>query len=257
MAIQSGVNCSFMIGRNLMKSGKPFLVSCFGDEFFAFELSPRQATRLGIVPNTLVSARGLQKNSLVPRPAPTIWLEQIEVNQAAAIDRGLPISGTLRYRTDQFTLDPLALRIFVEPPGRTNRTDYFHLIGLRPPEGTLQFSVAPLGDLLDRSEMPFASIFPLFFQIWTTVDPLATGIDSFPILPAAGKPFSQPKQPVIPQAWQPVSPFQSLLRAPMQPATSTYPPPYDPIGQAITTPQAQHEKPISDIRAVLVEIAER
>jgi hypothetical protein len=45
-------------------------------------------------------------------------MEYVDVNQAAALDRSSPITGTLRYRTDQFILEPLAIQVIFEPPGR-------------------------------------------------------------------------------------------------------------------------------------------
>jgi hypothetical protein len=140
-AIQSRVTCSFMIGRKLINSGKPFLVWCFCGEFFAFELTPRQAARLQVADSLLVCAKGVREYDRRPSVAPTVCLEHVEVNQAAALDRSSPIAGTLRYRTDQFILDPLAIQVIFEPPGRASCTHFHHLFNLPPPEGTLPFSV--------------------------------------------------------------------------------------------------------------------
>ena len=92
----------------------------------------------------------------------------------------------------------------------------------------------------------------MFFQIWTVVEQRALAFNPSPFPPIAGMPMSQPNQPFHPHGSQPVGAFPPLMPVPLQPATSTYPPPYDPMGQA--KPPVQQERPISDIRAVLVEI---
>ena len=55
-SLQGRLNCSFIIGRDLTVAGKPFLVECFGGEFFAFELTPAQAvpTQGGRLPVALL-----------------------------------------------------------------------------------------------------------------------------------------------------------------------------------------------------------
>ena len=82
-AIQSRVNCSFMIGQKLINSGKPFLIWCFCGEFFAFELAPQQAARLQVADSLLICARGVREYDQRPSVAPIVSLEQVEVNQAA------------------------------------------------------------------------------------------------------------------------------------------------------------------------------
>ena len=62
----------------------------------------------------------------------------------------------------------------------------------------------------------------------------------------------QPNQPFHPPGRQPVAAFPPFMPGIVQPATSPYPPPYDPFGQA--NPPAPQERPISDLRALLVEI---
>lgn len=47
-AIGRSVGCSFVIGRNLTKSGAPYLVHCFCGELFAFQLTAQQAAGLNL-----------------------------------------------------------------------------------------------------------------------------------------------------------------------------------------------------------------
>ena len=95
-AAQRGANCSFMIGRELTRNGKPILVYCFRDEVFAFVLTPIQSARLNVTDNMLVCAESPRVNEPVPMVAPVVWLEDVEVDNAAALDRSQPITGTLR-----------------------------------------------------------------------------------------------------------------------------------------------------------------
>ncbi len=251
-AIQTRVNCSFMIGQNLINSGKPFLIWCFCGEFVAFELTPPQAARLQVADSLLVCAKGVREYDQRPSVAPIVCLEQVEVNQAAALDRSSPIAGTLRYRTDRFILEPLVIQVIFEPPGRASCTHFHHLFNLPPPEGTLPFSVAPFGELHDENGTPFAGVLPLFFQLWTTGEQVTTGFGSSPSSPFVVPKMPRPNRPSLPPSWQPAGASQSSTLGPILPTTTPYPPPYDPTAQV--RPPAQQERPISDVRAVLVEI---
>jgi hypothetical protein len=251
-AIRYRVNCSFMIGRDLIGSGKPFLVCCFCGEFFAFELTPPQAAQLQVTDKLLVSAKGVRQYDQGPKPPPTVSLEHIKVNQATALDRSSPISGTLRYRTDRFLDAPLAIRVVFEPPGRSSHIHLHHLLHLPPPEGTLPFSVSPFGELHDQNGRPYAGILPLFFQIWTTGERPTPGFGASPFSPVAGPPIPRPSQPSLPSGWQPIGASRPSMPGPIPPMTSPYPPSYDPMTQV--RPPTQQERSISDIRAVLVEV---
>ena len=251
-AMESRVNSSFMIGRKLIGSGKPFWVWCFCGEFFAFELTPQQAARLHVADNLLVCAKGVHEYDQRPSVAPTVFLENVEVKRAAALDRSSPIAGTLRYRTDQFFVEPLAIQVIFEPPGRASCTHFHHFFNLPPPEGTLPFSVAPFGELQDENRTPFAGVLPLFIQIWTTGERVTSGFSPSPLSPFAGSQMPNPKRPSGPRSWQPTGASRPSTSGPLPPTTTPYPPQYDPMAQV--RPPAQEERPISDIRAVLVEI---
>jgi len=108
-ALRRGVGCSFVIGRKLMKDGKPHLVHCFCGELFAFQLTPRQASRLKVKDAMLVSASGLTEHDHEPHPDPPVRLEQVDVDSANALDRSKPITGTLTYRSDQMWVMPVAI----------------------------------------------------------------------------------------------------------------------------------------------------
>ena len=55
-AMKRGVSCSFRIGSLLTKNRKPFIIYCFRDEFFAFEITVEQAARLKLEAGELLSA---------------------------------------------------------------------------------------------------------------------------------------------------------------------------------------------------------
>jgi len=246
-ALQREVTCSFTIGRDLTKSGKSFLVYCFRGELFAFELAREQAGRLGVSDNMLECAEGLRQQGRTSSSEPVVWLEEVTVDNATSLDRLRPITGSLHYRSNQHLLDPSAIRVVCEPPGRGQICLFYHLFHLSPPGGTVKFSLSPLGDLHDQDGTPFTGALPLFFQIWTTAErsPHSAVCTPVPVLPGTPKP-RQP-QPGSPAGWQPISPV-----SPVVPAMSHDPPPYDPVPQ--TALPTRPEGPVSDMRAVLVEM---
>ena len=102
-------------------------------------------------------------------------------------------------------LDPAAVRVFFEPPGRGSHIHFHHLFDLYPIQGARRFSVSSLGDLLDGNGAPFVGVLPLFFRIWTTGKPPAPGFGRSPFPQAAGMPtMPQPNQPFHPPGRQPV-----------------------------------------------------
>ncbi len=255
-AVQRGANCSFMIGRELTKSEKPCLVYCFRNEVFAFVLTPIQAARLNVTDSLLVCAESPRVNQPVPTAEPVVWLQDVEVDNAAVLDRSQPITGTLRYRTAEFITDPLAIHAVCEPPGRPSTILSHHISCLPLPKGAIRFSLPALGELRDAAGFQFTGLVPIFFQMWLTSKVAAQADSPFqhPSLPTppsqkTAPPGPKPHQSSIPN----VSPYITSLK-PMMPAMSTFPPTYDPGGSTLSP--VQEEKPVSDVFAVLVEIAE-
>lgn len=259
-AIQRSVNCSFMIGRDLTKIGKPFLVYCFRDEVFAWALTPQQAARLAVADNMLVCAASSFVDHSDPKNEPAVWLEHVEIDSAEALDRSQPITGTLHYRTAEFIADPLAIQAMCEPPGRPSTILFHHLHGLIPPQDEIRFSLPPLGDMRDDQGTQFVGVVPLFFQICMAPrppqpafscrpspipSPLISALHPWPATPHS--PTLMPMSQTNP-AWSPLA----ATPTPAMPVTLPYPPTYDPGSAA--APPIGHERPISDIRAVLVEV---
>lgn len=231
-AIQRRVTCSFIIGRKLTKSNKPFLVYGFRGELFVFELSPEQATRLGLKEDRMRCADSV-------RPAawnaiePSVRLENIKVESSTELSREARITGSLSYRSEQFQSEPLALHVVCDPPGRGCRTLYHHLSLLMQPEGDLKFAVEKLGDLADKQGEKFVGIVPLFFQIWTAAElqgPQPASLE-----------FPRPT-PVHTQS----TGFEARNRLPASVRVALPEPPQ---------PQPlKLDRPVSDIRAVLVDV---
>lgn len=252
-SIQRRVNCSFMIGRDLTKIGKPLLVYCFRDEVFAWALTLQEAERMSVADNMLVSAGSPLVNEPLPMVSPVVSLEGVDVDNVTALDRTQPITGTVRYRTHEFITKPLAIRATCEPPGAPAAILSHNMFMLRPPEGDIQFSLPPLGDLLDVDGKQFAGLVPLFFQIWLTAQREMNPDATFPKAPIPPSPWPVPSSPKPNRSTSHGPAGYLHAQAPVMPAMSSFPPAYDPgIPVADALPE---ERPISDVRAVLVEIA--
>ena len=112
--------------------------------------------------------------------------------------------------------------------------------------------MAPFGELHDENGTPFTGVLPLFFQIWTTGDRQTPGFGPSSSSPFVGPKMPRPNQPSLPPSWQPAGAYRPSTSGPILPTTTPLPPHYDPMAQV--RPPAQQERPISDVRAVLVEI---
>jgi hypothetical protein len=229
-AIQRQVTCSFVIGPKLTKDNKPYLVYGFRGELFVFELTSEQIARLGLKDEGMRCGEGLQPAEWNPIE-PRIRLESIKVDGSPTLNREARIAGSLSYHSDRTFLGPLALHVVCEPAGCGCTTLYHHFSLLLQPKGDLKFIVDRLGDLKNRQGEIFLGIVPLFFQIWT-----------------AGELQNPQPRPAFPK--QPDHLQQMLL----DPRTRLPSPAQVALPE---TPRAQAprlDRPISDIRAVLVEV---
>lgn len=231
-AIQRRVTCSFTIGRKLTKSDRPFLVYGFRCELFVFELSPEQAIRLGLREDGMRcgdSVRPADWNAIEP----SVRLENIKVESATELSRDARITGSLSYRSEQFFSEPLALHVVCDPLGRGCRTLYHHLSLLMQPAGDLKFAVDKLGDLADKQGEKFVGIVPLFFQIWTAAELQGPQ----PASPAFPRPTPFHAQPT---GFEPRNRLPTSVRVALPEPSQRQP--------------LKLDRPISDIRAVLVEV---
>ena len=144
--------------------------------------------------------------------------------------------------------EPLAIRLTCEPPGRGSTCLYHHLLRLQPPAGNLQFRLSPVGELRDGDGVRFVGALPLFFQIVTTSGPQPQSTGG---LPGQVPGVSQP-QPGWPAGLLPKMPIVPGIPKPAMPLPTQNPPTYDPTSKS--TPPAEQDQPVSDIRAVLVEV---
>lgn len=249
-AVERNVGCSFLVGRELTKSAMPMLVACHCGELFAFELTQKRAKRLRVNDNMLVCWPGATRQDHGPKPEPLIWLEDVDVDHASFLDRSAAIIGTLRYRTDRLLLEPLAIHVVCEPPDRGSKTLYAYPPTLLPPDGAVRFSFSSLGDMPDRDGVPFTGAVPLFFRVFTTEAPAMPAISPHVASKvgetSAAQLLARPHHSSPP----PTSGWPSIK--PVMPAHSTFPPTYDP--GVLSPPAAIEVKPVSDIRAVLVDI---
>jgi len=237
-ALGRGVGCSFLLGSDLTRSGKPTMVYCFCGELFTFELTADQAEHLRLEPGLLVAARGLSQHDHDSRPEPLVRLRRVEVANGEALDRQAPVKAILEYQTDRWWHLPLVVQVTCEPAGCTRMVLYHHLVNLPSGEGTIHVSLPKLDGLLDRHGQPLTGVLPLFFEICQAQPSQQQQHGIKPPGPAAPHLHQLPGFPPLTQGGfpsmnEPLGPFESAL------------------GQSSNDPQHQR---ISDIRAVVVEI---
>jgi hypothetical protein len=87
-SLATGVNCSFVVGANLMVGGAPYLIHWFARELFMFQLSLGQAAKLGTAhPNAMRFSKGTAPIDDGLRPADSFSLDRLELVQPVLRDR--------------------------------------------------------------------------------------------------------------------------------------------------------------------------
>jgi len=97
-AMTLGVNCVFAIGEALTRVAKPYLLHWFGGELFIFELTSRQAARLGIGPMSVRHARDPELVHDGAAAATSISLEKLEMERPILSEIDRPIVARCHYR---------------------------------------------------------------------------------------------------------------------------------------------------------------
>lgn len=198
--------------------------------------------------NMLVCWPGATRQDHGSKPEPLVSIEEVDVDHASSIDRSAAITGMLRYRTNRLLLELLAIHVTCEPPGRASLTLYSYPPALHPPAGAVRFAFSALGEMPDRYGIPFTGAVPLFFRVFTAEAPAMPSISPH-VAPKMGE-TSAAQLLARPHHSTPPSGLPSIK--PAMPAPSLFPPTYDP--GVLSPPGATEVKPVSDIRAVLVDI---
>jgi hypothetical protein len=231
-AIQRQVTCSFIIGCKLTKDNRPYLIYGFRGELFVFELSSEQTARLGLKEDGMRCGEGLQPAEW-SAIEPSVRLENISVESSRTLNREARIAGSLSCHSERTFLEPLALHVVCEPPGCGCTTLYHHLPLLIRPGGDLKFIVDKLGELKDRQGGKFVGVVPLFFQIWTAAE-LQGPQPASPAFPGPTPVHAKPT------GFEPRNRLPTSVRLALPEASQRQP--------------VKLDRPISDIRAVLVDV---
>ncbi|MFO0914382.1 MAG: hypothetical protein U0795_15585 [Pirellulales bacterium] len=242
-AMQEGRSCSFTLGGGLVRNQKPYLIYCFDGEFYAFQLTPRQAAQLRLGHDQMASATGNRRGLNQPGVDPVVTIVGVEVDRASALNRQLPITGNLLYQAQRPVFEPVAIRVECEQPARGSIQLRHYLLSLIQLNGTIRFSLPPMGSLPDQHGQEYSGVMPMFFQMWTAPE-------VSPAMPPELKRFG------VKQDWEAPTSTVPFATLPAVPAGPSYPPTYDP---GVTAPKAKAKakpepRPISDVRAILVEI---
>lgn len=91
-----GNNSHFVLGAELTVRHRPFLVHCFDDEFFAFELTEAQCAHLE-VPANQMRPYAAPASRIARGPGTVIHLDRIEIANAGRLNPEAPIHCHLEY----------------------------------------------------------------------------------------------------------------------------------------------------------------
>lgn len=170
LAMKQGINCSFTIGHELTKAGKPYSVHCFAGELFVFELTPRQARSLRVAQNMLQCVPGSLQKEDEEGFRPVVSLDQLEIDHAAALDLKGRISGRCSYRSVFDHLVPYAVRLDYDLPGRCHVASWHYPNEPLAREGGLSFSFPPGQERTGPAAAAFSGTIALFARLCTVPD---------------------------------------------------------------------------------------
>lgn len=120
-----GHDCWMVIGRDLTRRRQPFLLQCFADELFVFQLTEQQAAARDVGPAGLLQGSNPRKLGVRADP-PLVAIERFEVEGHALTCRQ-PIVGRLRYDVGAGIASDVCVRLDYAL-GRDSHTawDYTH-----------------------------------------------------------------------------------------------------------------------------------
>jgi len=146
--LQRRVACWFAIGQALTREREPYMIHCFADELFIFQLSNAQSKGLMLAPDAMCS-------SFDPRPAAprqkalprvvSISRFQLEKPVLTAADR---IAGAVSYELEGEVPPALCLRLDCSLGLSGDETSWLPIELTAGPPGRDSFSFAPLRESL-------------------------------------------------------------------------------------------------------------
>ena len=108
-AVATGHDCFFILGGKLTKKKTPFLLHCFGEEMFIFQLTDAQAAARGVQRDTMCSGRN-RCAIIGSLPKPIISINRFELKDAA-ITQSQPIIGRIHYHLERDNTGPFCVRL--------------------------------------------------------------------------------------------------------------------------------------------------
>jgi hypothetical protein len=96
----AGVNCWFLIGGDMSRAQVPFLLHCFDDELFLFQLNDSQAAARGVGRRGFKAANERLPSGLSPAVRPAITLDRFELNRPT-LNQSEPVLGRLRFKASE------------------------------------------------------------------------------------------------------------------------------------------------------------
>lgn len=261
-ALHRSVGCSFIVGQELTKSKQPYLVYGYCGEFFAFQLTPIQATRMKVQGRSLVASLGRKPQNHESHPEPLVQLMDVKIDSAEHLDRSTRISGSLSISSGQLWAMPLAVQAVCSSPGSNSVILYHHFDQLPRGEDVLRFSLPPLTDLKDSAGRPFAGLLAMFIQIGIVGEPETNSklnSNGLPKAPTYGQPapvhpnMSTPGAMVqqrLGEHFVPPSPVPSL----MTPDTMNFPPRSNAVPLPPLMEPSHRFRAISDVAGVLGQL---
>lgn len=169
-------DCWFIFGSKLTRRLVPYLLHCFGDEMFVFQLTEAQAAARGVKPGVLCSARHRHPLDDAP-PKPIVSVERFELKDAV-LSQSQPIIGRVHYEVRANFTGRVGVRLDYAL-GESSRTAW-------------DYTERPLWGkgMLDVAFMPIA---PEAAAATDFRGPLAMFVH---LVDAGGPPGSRPRRPI-------------------------------------------------------------
>jgi hypothetical protein len=175
-AERKGRNFTVVIGRNLNKAHKPYLVCGHAGELFVFQLNPQQAANLQAADDQMCFHRIGGETELLRGPPPVVRLDQLQLLPVSHRRDTDPIHGECSYSVDADLHVPYAGMMTYELGALAHVTNWcYPYEPLQSPGGTLHLNFSSIRDPNDPQAQAWKGTTVVFVRLTLTVDPKEGG----------------------------------------------------------------------------------
>jgi len=159
-SLDKGDDVNVLIDGNLTRSGNSVYATTWGDDLYAFVITPAQAKAAGLIAEGLISS-GSPRSAVKQRMAkPIVTLSDVKIEGGLSVHGNAPVSGTVAYRFERPAKDAAVMFRVTRRLEKSVLT--FINVNDLSDKGTIPFSIGPINS--GESEVAFGPM-PVFIEL--------------------------------------------------------------------------------------------